>query len=454
MFGINRIGRRLLQLDRPAPMLSDAEIDRQVEGNFRWNFSVNFLDGAFFWFSLSFVSSTTILPLFVSKLSDSPLLIALLAMLGQGSWYLPQLLTAGAIETLIRKKPVVVNIGLFTERLPMWLLPVAALLSLRSPGGGLLLFFVAYAWHGFGAGAVAPAWSDLIARCFPVAWRGRFFGITSFVGTGLGAAGAVLSGWILEVYPFPTNFALLFGIAALALSLSWVAIALTREPIQARPNAKPRRPGANRHKIRSILAGDRNFRNFLLARSLASLGSMGTGFLTVAAIQHWQVADSVVGQYTAALLVGQTAGNLLSGLVADRWGHKLSLEIGIGSALVAFGLALMAPTAIWYFAVFFLLGVATGVHIVSGVLIPLEFSRPEHRPTYVGIANTVMGVASSIAPILGGLLALAGFSPLFALSIAASGAALLVMRLMVVDPRGQTTCFEPTVATERGLSTS
>ncbi|RME50727.1 MAG: MFS transporter [Caldilineae bacterium] len=438
--------RRLLEIDRPVQEQSEAELEAQMLRDYPWNFTVNFLDGAFFWLGLSFASSVTILPLFVSKLSDNPFLIALVAILGQASWYLPQLFTAGVIESVPRKKPFVVNVGFFTERLPMWLLPVAALASLRSPTLALVLFFLAYAAHGLGAGLIAPAWSDMLARCFPVNKRGRFFGVTSFVGTGLGALGAVLSGWILAHYPFPTNFVYLFLLAAVTITISWGFIALTREPVYPVPAHAARRVrGGSRRKMMSILRGDHNFRRFLAARLLSSLAAMGGGFLTVAAVQRWQLSDSTVGLFTAAMLVGQTAGNLAAGLVADRWGHKLSLETGLIAITGGFVLAWLAPDPSWYFVVFFLFGASAGIRIVSGVLIPLEFARPNHRPTYVGLSNTTMGVGSALAPLVGGLLAEVGYNWLFAASALVGVLALSAMHWAVTEPRHQTELFEPDV---------
>ncbi|HSM58184.1 MAG TPA: hypothetical protein VK879_18670, partial [Candidatus Sulfomarinibacteraceae bacterium] len=166
--------RRLLQLDRPVPPASDEEANAAAERNYRWNFTVNLLDGASFWFGLSFASSSTIGPLFISKLTDSTVAIGLLAVVAQGGWFLPQLFTANAVERLARKKPVVVNLGFFLERLPMWFLIPAALLAPRSGGLALTVFLVSYAMHAVGAGVVATAWQDLIARCFPVEKRGRF----------------------------------------------------------------------------------------------------------------------------------------------------------------------------------------------------------------------------------------------------------------------------------------
>src|SRR5690606_11841837 len=107
---------------------------------------------------LSFASSSTIAPLFVSKLTDSPVALGVLAMVAQGAWFLPQLFTANAVERLARKKPVVVNVGFFLERLPMWLLIPAALLATYSSGLALGLFLFGYALHAVGAGVVATAW--------------------------------------------------------------------------------------------------------------------------------------------------------------------------------------------------------------------------------------------------------------------------------------------------------
>jgi MFS family permease len=444
------VWRRLLQLDRPVIWRSEAELDAEVERNFRWNFAVNFLDGAFFWLGLSFISHTTILPLFVSKLTTAPLIIALLAILGQSSWYLPQLLTAGLIEKMARKKPAVVNLGLFLERLPLGFLPLAALLSERSPTLALTLFFIVYAIFGFGAGAVAPAWSDLVARCFPVHRRGRFFGITSFAGAGLGTVGAFFSAWLLDTYPFPTNFVYAFTIAASTIVLSWVFIALTREPVQPVAEEILRERGASLNRFKRILAGDRNFRNYLLTRLLTSLGNMGAGFLTVAALQRWQVADSSVGVYTAALLLGQTTGHLLAGFVADRHGHKLSLEVGLCAFVAAYLLAWWAPTALWFNLVFFLVGSGVGIVIVSGLLINMEFSRPERRPTYIGMANTTVGLGNVLAPSTGGLLALVGYSWLFAASALFGLAALATLHLAVREPRGQTEFFDTQLIPQPG----
>ncbi|MCD4737923.1 MAG: hypothetical protein K8R89_01510, partial [Anaerolineae bacterium] len=170
-----RMLRWLLQLDQPVPARSKAEVKAEAQRNFRWNFWVNLLDGTAFWFGVSFASSSTVMSLFISKLTTNPFPIGLISVIAQAGWALPQLLTANAMEQLPRKKPVVVNLGFFLERLPFLIIAFIPLLALKSPQLTMVLFLLVYAWHALGAGIVATAWQELFARCFPVERRGSAF---------------------------------------------------------------------------------------------------------------------------------------------------------------------------------------------------------------------------------------------------------------------------------------
>ncbi len=180
---------------------------------------------------------------------------------------------------------------------------------------------------------------------------------------------------------------------------------------------------------------DNNFRRFLQVRVLIALGTMAVGFLTVAAIQRWQVPDSTVGIFTAALLIGQTGSQLGAGILADRLGHKLALEMGCAAGFLAFFLAWVAPAVPWFYAAFALLGVSGGMILVSGTLITMEFSAPAQRPTYIGIANTAVGIANAIAPLVGGWLTSFDYNWVFVGSAGLNLLALFLMRWYVEDPR-------------------
>jgi MFS family permease len=319
--------------------------------------------------------------------------------------------------------------------LPVAILPFAALMAVNTPYLALVVFIVVYAWFGLGAGMIAPAWQDLLASCFPVQRRGWMFGITAFIGTGAAAVGALVITWALAEFEYPYNFALIFGAAAVSILVSWCFLAFLREPVQKLHHSADVSAMTWWTRATTIVRDDSNFRRFVIARALMVFSMMGAGFLTVAAIQRFDVPDSTVGWYTFLMLIGQTIGSLTSGLIADRWGHKVPMVLGAVAQLVAFTMALLAWRPEVYYGVFVLVGYNMGVNLVSGILIALEFSAPERRPSYVGIANTTVGVAGSIAPLVGGWLAYYSYSLLFGMCVMLGVAAVAALFLGVHDPR-------------------
>lgn len=218
----------------------------------------------------------------------------------------------------------------------------------------------------FGAGIIAPAWQDLIAHTFAPTERGRFFGITTFLGTSLGALGGFGASRVLAAYAFPFDFAIAFGFAAFCVQISSVFLALTREPVRLRPAAQPERARPIAGATVDTIRRDPEFARFLLIRTLMGLGTMGFGFVAVHTTQAFGVPDATVGLFTVLLLVGEASGNISSGAIADRVGHRLPLLLGVGSVTLAFVIARFAGVVGWYYPAFLLMGYAIG-----GLVAPL-----------------------------------------------------------------------------------
>ncbi|HIC88295.1 MAG TPA: MFS transporter [Anaerolineae bacterium] len=415
----------------------------EVHRNFRWNFFWNALDGVFFSLGYSFVSSTTVLPVFVSHLTSSKVLIGLTTSLDSMGWLLPQLFTANYTERLARKKPFVVTISLISERIGYLLLALLALfVATRSPGLALIGFFLIWTWHNLGAGLVAPAWLDMIAKVIPSQWRGRFFGVSYSIGAALGLVGAYTSRVLLDRFGYPDGFAYCFLMAFVAVLISWVGLAQTREP----PRLPRKQPVSNQEYLRrlpGVLQADVNFRNYLIGRILGILGEMSLGFLAVYAVQRFRLPDREAGGFTAALLIGQVIGYLAFGGLGDRWGHKRVLELVPLFMATAVGVAIRAPTMVWFYLVFLLVGAGRAGYIVSGFSLITQLSDEDNRPTYIGLTNTNLGISRGLAPIIGGGIAGAkGYPTLFITSLFISLAAFVVMHQWVREPREITGEYE------------
>ena len=415
-------------------MIDSPDVDSLVLVNYRHNMVVNIIDVTFFFLGSAFISTSTILPLFVSHLTDNKLWIGLIGMISATGFFLPQLFTANWVERTPIKRDIVVKVGFFTERVPVFFLPFAALVALYNPLLSLALFFLFYGWHNFGAGTTAVAWQDMIAKIFPTDRRGFFWGVGSFGGTAFGVVGAIIAAKLLDRFLFPFGYAISFGIAAVCILISWFFLRMTREA----PSEKPKEITSNKEYFRKlpvILKQDHNFRWFLICQVLLNFGGMAWGFLAVFSVDRWQLSDGYVGTFATALLIGQSIGNLFFGILGDRKGYWIVIICGSIISFVTLLLPLFITTPAWFYLVFGLRGLSLGAGMMT-LLIALEFCAPEVRPTYIGISNTTLGVVGIFAPIIGGLLAQqAGYEPLFISAAVLTALGLLLFVFTVREPR-------------------
>jgi MFS family permease len=397
------------------------------------------VDHSVFMIGLSFASQATILPAFAAHLGAANVVIGAIPAVMTLGWFLPSLFAAGHTEALGRKLPFVVRYTVW-ERAPFLVLALAAfLLAERAPAVTLaVLLLMLLTLTGVG-GVLMPAWMDIIGRAIPVTVRGRFFAGSSLVAGVGGFAGSFLTARILSTVPAPASYGVCFLCAAACMAVSFAALVLVREP-PAAAAAPPVALRAYLARVPALLRRDRNLRWFLLARALGMIGGIGNGFYTVYALAAWAPPDSQVGVFTALLLVGQVAGTVTLGWLADRAGHRLVLVTGLAAMVGASALALAAPSLEAFGGVFVLAGVQGSAITISNLNVLLEFApSPEERPTYIGLGTTSLAPVAFGAPLVAGLLADAwGFAAVFGVAVAAGTIALIVLTGMVTDPRETT----------------
>ena len=188
-------------------------------------------------FAASFISSGAIFPIYVIHFTSNPIIIGLISIIGTAGYLIPQLFTANRVEQT-RLKDFPFNLGFFFERIPIFLLaPTTFYFRTRSPVLALTVFFILLTWNTFGSGLLLVGWQDIIAKIIPVRSRGKFFGISNFLGNLAGILGATTVSWMLSKYDFPDGFVYAFICAAVFILISWVFLGLTREPND--PRTKP-----------------------------------------------------------------------------------------------------------------------------------------------------------------------------------------------------------------------
>lgn len=417
-------------------MTNPTDFQQQVEQNFPWNFSVNLFDITFITLGLSLVSRETVMPLLVSHLTDSKVAIGLVPALYSLGFYLPQLLMANFTERLRRKKPFVMLLGGLGERGPYLVMGLVVWwLAGPAPAAALALFFLCLLTSGFSNGMATPAWFDMIGKAIPVRRRGLFSGVGHSLGAFMGILGAVLVGRILEQWPYPANFALLFGLAFVFVTISWVGLALNRELDS--PLVKARVPLIHYLKrLPAVLKSNQNYTRFLAGYGTVKVGAMATGFFLVYGAANFELSGAQVGLFTGILIGSQAIMNLLWGVIGDRAGHKAVLTGSAFSLALAALTAWFSPSPAWLALAFILLGASISADEVSRLNIILEFCAPEDRPTYIGLTNTLLAPLTTLAPIIGGWLATsAGYQGMFVVAMLVAAAGGLLLLFWVREPR-------------------
>jgi MFS family permease len=104
--------------------------------------------------------------------------------------------------------------------------------------------------------------------------------------------------------------------------------------------------------------------------------------------------------------------------------------------MAATATTMLAASPAGIYLAFALLGVAVAADSVSAMNIVMEFGATEDRPTYIGLSNTLLAPARSLAPIIGGVLAtIAGYHSMFAVAIVLAAIGGTLLALWVREPR-------------------
>ena len=405
----------------------------------RRNYTLNLLYQSSFTFAASLISTSVIMPLFISNLTSSPLWVGLIMTLSFAGWMVPQVFTAPLVARFHKVKALLVPAVLLGERLPLLLWGPAILWLARDhPQAMLAVFFILLAWHTFGSGFTAVAAQELYARMIPVEKRGRLTGIAGALGLGLALLGAGVNRQVLAWGGFPDGYAALFGLAGLFGLLAWVFLTLVREPESPAPPA-PEPFRAFFGRIPGVLRADPNYTRFLGAMAVLYFGGMSGSFLAVAARQQFGLSESVIVTFPIAMYAGQALGNLACGWIADRFGYKILQVIANVANVLLLAAAALAPAPWMYYVVFGLKGISIAADIL-GSMITLEFSTPELRPAYIGIYNTSSGMVFIFSPVLAGWLAgNMGYESLFWLTAAITAVGIVLLVVLVRDPRNRFT---------------
>jgi len=419
----------------------EAAYDRFVSENLRRNYTAHFLHGCFGMTGFRLVNAPTFVPAYLHSLSASDAVVGASLALQQLGGVLSPIIGASQIEHRKRILPVSVRLGLLMRiqvlglALSGWFLTGATAL-----GAAMLFLFLL----GVFQGPQRVAFQFLLAKVIPVRLRGRLQAWRNVIG---GLIAAVLSygagAFLVSTNALGNGYAATFFLAFALTSLGLILLqALMREPEP--PSVRARTSLSDRIRdVPALLRDDRGFAWFLLARSLAMGSRIAQPFFFLFAASALGVSaddpvrfGALLALLSLAYMGADTLSNLLWGYLADRGGFRSTFLIGVGTYLVSILLLALARGEAAAVVAFFGLGLAQSAYVMSTTNIVMEYGHSHDVPMRMALSNTAEGVMGTLAPLIGGALALAGGYPLaFAVSALSMAAALAVGLLRMDEPR-------------------
>lgn len=405
----------------------------------RWNLTVFTVGESVWGFQMALISSATVLVLLLRHYGAGERMIGAIAAVEMAALIFPQVLGMYLFRSLRQRKrrlvrwhvlvmlPFLFAIGttvLWGEAwLPRTLMPWV-----------LMFFFGCYTAT---IGVIIAVWWDWIANIFPQAIRGMAIGLSFAASAGCGTLGGLLAGWLIKSATGTATYGYLYlaaGACGIVAMLCFLAI---REPAFPAHDPPPPSPADLLRLFRHSLA-DRNFRDFLVGRILATAGFAVMPFVALhyAAPAGGGLEPGIIVACAAAATAMTAVCNLGLGRLGDRYGHRWGILIGTGGQLTALLVMLWGGGLTACILTYAATGVAIAAAIISHSNMMFETCPHHDRTAHLTLGSLVMSGSTVFCPLLAGVIAEQwGLRSLFALSAAITVLALAWLALRVRDPR-------------------
>lgn len=420
---------------------AEAAYEKFVWDNLPRNFAGHFMHGMLGMTGFRIFNAPTFLPAYLHLIAPpgfSSLIVGAGQALQNAGAVLSPIVGASQVEHRRRVLPVSMWMG-GLMRVQIVLIALAAWFLKGSPlviGILVCLFFL-----GLFQGAQGVAFQMLLAKVIPTRRRGILQSLRNLFGGLISAALAWFAGtYLIGRNVFGHGYAVTFFLAFVLTSLGLTALSmLMREPEP--PTVKPQVRALERvREFPDLLRADRGYFYFMIAQTCATAGRIGVPFYVLFAAHVMPLTGAVgganLGQMSLLLFLGDSLSNMPWGLLGDRFGFRTTFIGAMGLWIAATVLLLLAAAPLSVLAAFAGLGAAQAGFQMSSQTMVLEFGAREDMPMRLGLSQTAQGLMNTVGPLAGGVIAwLAGYRPVFYLSLAFEVVALVLLIFVVDEPR-------------------
>jgi len=382
-----------------------------------------------------FKTESVIIPVFVGSIAGSSWVLGWLPMLSRAGLTLAPLWVAPALRRAPRKQfwLMAVCIGMAAPFLLLawlWSFPEYRVAS------WFLVVFLSLYFLFFTAGGMGQiAFGSLQGKLIRPARRGRLMAVSGVAGSFLAilAAFLLLRPWL--ALDRGLGFQLIFAFTGGGFLLAGAVVWAVHEPAVHAP-AAPRR---NRLlDIYDVFGNDARFRRLAYAAWLHMLMLLLFPHYVSLLKSRFEPQPFDIFIWVVAQNAGAGLFSLVAGGVADRWGNRFALRLQMfaaaGTPLLTLGLSHLEAPGPWCWLTFLALGL-TPVVFKTLSNYTLELAQPEDHPRYLSTLSLTLAAPYLLfSLIVGGMIHVAGHTPVFLL-LSAVGVAAALATFAIDEPR-------------------
>ena len=359
--------------------------------SYQINNAKNAIHGFFLSLAVTVAEPSTILPLIVYHFSSDIILVGVFASLLRGGAIAVQLFAAFYAQSYSRVLPYL-RIVFFFRFLSWFMIGVAIyivgdsdkILTLWMIGVGLFLF-------SFSAGFGGIYFKEIIAKVFSREERGKTMANKQLFSSLAAIISGGVTGVILENFQAPMNYAYLFMISAILMSIGLFAFATIDEPPKDSISQRESSFWLFIQNAYSMLRGDRRLRYQIAISLLGYSFLLSIPFVILRTKESFELTGWLIGGFITIQMIGSMIGNLL---LWKRFGARYITMIQYAYILmiISFVIALYADTPILYGAIFFIFGIALDGFKNADMNLILEIAPETKRPVYIAIHSTITSI--------------------------------------------------------------
>lgn len=362
------------------------------------NLILMFMDSILFTNAMMFLSVNAVITYFLSNLGASTFVIGLANAIVSIGAFISQPTFTKKVMNIPYKLKTFVKI-LFTQRIFFLLFSLSIPLFAQShPQLMIVLFLICWAVFNYFTGSYAPFYISLFAKMVAVQQRGRLKGYSGAVANLLALGSAFLTGIILKEVAFPYNYSLLFSIGTIILLLDVLDFALMKEM----PDQVTKFEINYFQYFRSIpriLRENKKFTKIVFGFTFIMISQVSLAYYALYAVRAYDAQAPQIALFTAIMGLINIIGNILFGILADKYSHRLILLLSSACGAIA-GFFVIGVHELWAVYVAFALTnlCLSGYNLSSGILI-IENVQKEKLPMYVSVNTMITLLVSSLVTV-------------------------------------------------------